>query len=712
MYPRPSVSLLPEALRPTVGAEVVPSRLCHEHGLQPGTRLDALDETVWQRLPASSVRALAAEVVRVVRRRWPDVRAISDPVSATSVALSDVDGGLSPRARNRLRVAGWQSWIQFRSVTVADLAAIPHLGAQLLLEILTAVEATDRGQPSGTVDSSGSPSTIPDPSPGERPSRAIGRLAKGIARARWSGRVLVDDPRLGPLVQRVDPSARTAREAALRVAEQRVTPTEARQVGKALRELDQEAARLRRLPLRDELSSLVAAIVPAEKGQEMVADRLGLGGQAAMTLQEAGDRSGVTRERVRQVENRFHQAVNECTPWTPVLDRVLRRLTVDAPTPLSERWRELESDGVVGAEVSPRSVGAAATALGKHLDVVIDEAHDLIIPGRFDPEVADRLASCARALVSHWGATTIDELLADVSGQGIEVNASLARLLVQRIHGFSWLDEPTGWFWVRGTGRNRLLNQVEKVMSVAGSITIGELRDGVGRHHRMQGFRPPREVLAQLCEQTGLYRREGDRLIGGPDLPDWKDVLGANERALVEVLFAHGPLMRRDELEQRVVDERGLNRSSFYVYLGYSPVIQRFAPSVYGLRGAEVSAAEVDALIPARARSQVLQDHGWTEDGDVWVAYRISPAAERSGVLSAPGSLKSVVQGGFELFAEDGRTVGTVVVEDNTWGLSPFFRRHGIEAGDYVVLRFALRERTATILAGGSDLLVRFQRTE
>jgi hypothetical protein len=96
----------------------------------------------------------------------------------------------------------------------------------------------------------------------------------------------------------------------------------------------------------------------------------------------------------------------------------------------------------------------------------------------------------------------------------------------------------------------------------------------------------------------------------------------------------------------------------------------------------------------------------------IWVAYRISPASERSGVLATPGALKPVVQGEFELFAEDGRPVGTVVVEDNMWGLSPFFRRHGIEAGDYVVLRFSLQERISTIYAGSSDLLLRFQRGE
>jgi Sigma-70, region 4 len=712
VYPLAGASLLPDALRSTLGEERIPARMCRAHGVRAGASLGDLDQGIWERLPAASVDALAQEVVRALRRSWREVEASQKYVSTGPLKLRDVEGKLSRRARNRLLATGMPGWMELRSVRVADLAAIPSLGAQLMLEILTVIEVADNAQPRGGVETEHSLQSGPAPAAMVRPSPTVGRLARRIERARWSAHVLAGDPRLGAYVQRVDSSAASAREAALRVAKQSFTPAQARGLAQSLRELDHEVARLRRLPLLDELHSVVAALVRSAAGQQIVIDRLGLGGEAAMTLQQAGERAGVTRERVRQVVKRFRAAVSKQSPWTPVLDRTIRRLSSDAPAPLSERWEPLVQEGVVDASFSPQTLVATADALGKRIDFVIDPANDLVVPGEIDPDVDSRLASRAGALVSHWGATTIDELRADLSSDGTVVSDALTRLLAQRLDRFCWLDEPNGWFWVRGTARNRLLNQVEKIMTVAGSITISELRDGVGRPHRMQGFRPPREVLTRLCEQTGTYRREGDRIVGGPDLPDWKDVLGINEATLVDALLTYGPLMRRDELEQQVVDERGLNRSSFYVYLTYSPVIERFAPGVYGLRGAQVTAAEVDALIPPHARTQVLQDHGWTDDGDIWVAYRISPASERSGVLGTPGALKPVVQGEFELSAEDGRRVGTVVVEDNMWGLSPFFRRHGIEAGDYVVLRFALRERTATIHAGSNDLLLRFQRGE
>ena len=709
MYPRPREHLLPTVLRPAIGTEVLPSKLCSANGLEPNTQLSALDEAVWERLSPAAVDSLASEVVRTAKARWREILPLRDPIAVTSLRVSDVDSELSNRARNRFRASGWSGEAELRSITVAELAAARQIGAKILLEILTVVEAIDRAT-AATDTSALGPDTIPKVD--LRPSPSVDRAAGEIARKRWSKRVLSGDPRLGKLVKKIDATADNAQVAALNTVGKPVDQAESRLLGGALSDLSQQAEGLRRLLLQDELHSLIAAIVPAENGQQMVRDRIGLGGQAPMTLQEAGDRAGVTRERVRQVEQRFRDAVQRCPPWTPVLDQVLKQLRAEGATQLSRLWRGLEERRLVDSRSSPGLVLAAAEALNKDVGVVIDHVNDLIAPGTIDGESEDQIASRARALITHWGATTIDELLADIASRGFTVDEELARLLVQRIDGFNWLDETAGWFWLRGTPRNRLLNQIEKIMSVAGSIAIGELRDGVGRWHRMQGFRPPRKVLAALCEQTGLYRQEGDRIIGGTDLPDWAGLLGSIERAFVDALFTDGPLMRRDDLEEVVVDKQGVNRSSFYVYLSYSPVIQRFAPGVYGLRGTEASAAQVDALIPPKVRSQVLQDHGWTQDGQVWVAYRVSPASSHSGVVSTPGALKAIAHGEFELFTEDGRTVGRVVVDDSTWGLSPFFRRQGVEAGDYVVLQFSLQERLARVFTGGSELLLQFQNAE
>jgi hypothetical protein len=478
-----------------------------------------------------------------------------------------------------------------------------------------------------------------------------------------------------------------------------------------INELIKQADELRYLPATTEIDQVVDALVKSERNAEAVKLRLGLTGQPAMTLQAVADRMGVTRERIRQIEARFRRELRiRRRPWTPALNRALRTLRDAAPIAWAEADELLRQERLIDDRSGVRAVVDAARLFG--LRVPFDVSDGVIFP-RGSAEAATATPPMARRLVSHWGATTVEELRAVLAEQQRgEIDSDTARQVLAVVPGRAWLDETQDWFWIKGTSRNRLLNQIEKIMSVAGSIDIGDLRNGVGRHHRMKGFRPPREVLARLCVDSGLYRREGDRIIGGADLPDWREALGGNEAALTEILFDHGPAMRRDELERRAVDEGGMNRSSFYVYLSYSPILERFAPGVYGLRGAPVSAATIKALIPQQTRQQVLQDHGWTSEGQVWIAYRVSPAGATSGVLGVPANLDDLLRGSYRLLAEDTRNVGTLVVDDNIWGVSPFYRRWGVEAGDYLVVQFDLAEKSAVLTAGEEEILLRFQEAE
>jgi hypothetical protein len=317
------------------------------------------------------------------------------------------------------------------------------------------------------------------------------------------------------------------------------------------------------------------------------------------------------------------------------------------------------------------------------------------------------IMQAARALVSHWGASTIETVEAELSAPDkTPVPSEVVTEVLETLPGFEWLDERHNWFWMP-TSRNRLLNQIQKIMSVAGSISISELRDGAGRFHRMNGFRPPKEVLANLCVSSGKYRRDRDRIIIEDGFPSWEDVLGGNERTLVDVLFTHGPVMRREDLEKIACDERGINRSSFYIYLTYSPFMARYAQGVFGLRGANISPAQVRALVPPRVRRHRLRDHGWTADRKLWLGYEVSAAGATSGVLHIDATIRELVDGTYELRTEDGRPVGRLVARGGAvWGLSPFFRRWGVEEGDYVLITLDATAGIASITAGSHELLL------
>ena len=691
MYPAVGEPLLPQILVPWFGTVHVRPQVARAVGLPPTTTLAELDAGVWQRHSRANVDALGHEVVHAVghgmRAQIADVKVFED---------RPVLGKVSVRTRNLLGYHGLVDSGHLTPMTLGGLLLVPNFGVRTLLEVLTATELRC--------------SLEPDRPKSERtPSRAVRAEAGRLVGKRWAARVSRHDPRVGHDVVLLHPLAESAKEAAKLMAAAKYTPSEAKKTASSIREFTSRMEALRKMPLESEMREVVGALVGPEPAREALTTRFGLDGSEPSTLEQAGATIGVTRERVRQLEQKLRKQLSNSTPpWTPVLDRALTKLSKLVPASEAGLEQALIDARLTKSKFSIASVLSAVSVFGKDCPFSVLDGR-LVPHGNWPSDAIVHKAT--RRLIEHWGLTTLDDLESALRESGQDVDRELLRLVVEGLEGFSWLGHEKRWFWLSG-GRNRLLNQVTKIMSVAGSIELAELRAGVGRHHRMQGFRPPQEVLAALCVATGKYRRTGNRISGDADLPDWRNVLGNNERILAEILFDFGPVMRRHDLERLAVKERGLNRNSFYVYLTYSPIISRYAAGVFGLRGASVTAAEVEALVPPRARNRVLLDHGWTDNGHLWAAFRMSPNSETTGILGAPAAFRPMVGGSYMLFTESERPVGTLVVEQNMWGMMPFFRRWGVEAGDYVVIVIDIGERKATITAGDEELLWRYQRGE
>ena len=266
--------------------------------------------------------------------------------------------------------------------------------------------------------------------------------------------------------------------------------------------------------------------------------------------------------------------------------------------------------------------------------------------------------------------------------------------------GFSWLDEKSGWFRIQGIGKHGLPKTIDKVLAVAGAVTAAQLREALGRNRRLWKEPPPEGVLLEFCRDLPGVRIEGKRIVADPPR-DWRTALTGVEWELVNVLREHGPVMERGDMEDICVRE-GMNRFSFHAFVSWSPVIVQLGHSVYGLVGGEVSESQIDDLLAARRANRtarrVLDSHGWTDSGKVWLSYRLSKAASTYAVITVPAALKKVVRGRFALVTPDGSRIGALATKDGrAWGLGAFLRQHGARIDDRILLTLDLAERTATV---------------
>lgn len=570
MYPRAAAPLLPGVLAPILGGEPLPRSLTATLGLPCGLCLGGLDEGVWVEYSRDVIGVLAGHVLRCVTRRWGEIAQLQSSVSFAGASVEELE--LSMRSRNCLLRNDWHRREKLpgralRDITVCELTRIHGFGPRSLLDVLSAASAASPPTPARV--------------------RELTLAARCLAGAPWSRLVSREDPRLGGMVRAVDQDARTAREAAQRAGSQDRALEEQWLLLLAINSLLAEANRLRGLGLEQELRDILAATLDSDSARLLVSARLGLAGEAPVTLERAGRATGVSHERVRQIEQSFREAIapalNAGGVWTPALDRTLQiiRHTKLATSP--RLGADLASRGLIPDGFSTSSILAAARVFAKPFEVYAE--HGLIYTHPL-PATPAQIAKPAGWLVRHWGATTIETVRARLHAEtGLQAPAQLTTLLLETHKGFRWLDQRRGWFWIRATAQNRVLNQVQKILSVTPSLTTRELRHGIARHHRMKGVRLPHHILAALCKDSGRYELDGERVLARPGHPRWQDLLGANEATLVEVLSEHGPVMTRAALEQIAVHDRHLNRHSFTMYLSCSPVLDRPADGVYRLRG-------------------------------------------------------------------------------------------------------------------------------
>lgn len=536
--------------------------------------------------------------------------------------------------------------------------------------------------------------------------------AEKLAQSRVANRIRCSDPRVSKLCEDLLYAANnsgdyspldskaTLQQVALRLAVCTCAPSTSSQLLSAIRLLRLRLAELMRMNLETELRSLAATHL-RNRDLEMVLALWGWTGELPRTLQSVGDSFGLTRERVRQIGSKFEKVYRRRKAFLPRLERVLRFVTRCVPIVADDIEKELQARRLTHSRFRVESIVECAKRFGQPVPFVVDESGGArVVTEAKDTGLTRLIAMHARRSVSKYGlANTVDlkEELTDKIHSSIDLSilSNVIRAMA------SYEDLGKGWFWLRDSTRNHLLTIVRKILSVSPRIHVSEMRAGIANDPRGMRFAPPKQVVLGFCQSAAECDVEDDVIIVRQE-QDPVQVLSDTEQVILNVFRTHGPLLSRAALEEHCAN-RGVNRHTMGLYVGRLPIIARYGPSVYGLRGAVFSPGDLSRASVRRERRYF--EHGWTENAEPWVATRLPPSALSNGTVQLPASFRQQVSGRYALRTEDGLVIGVLVVSDHgTWGLGPLFRRRGGEPGDMLLLTFDLQQRQVTARLG--DLAV------
>jgi hypothetical protein len=596
-------------------------------------------------------------------------------------------------------------------LTFGRLNLIPNFGVKSMLDLLCVAEAADEL-------ASAEPDESEDPDGGTE----LRILREGLQPG-WAEQISGADPRF---VSLPTPAALDELLAAGRLGRA--------QAQVVSRQIDESAA----VPFDRSLRELVAAFASLEGDRlDALVARLGLGGEPPITLEATGKRLNVTRERIRQIEAKMLARRPPHPIWLPALDEALRRVQAHAPLAAEGLTALLLEYGLTERPFGPEAF-LAALELARH-------DHDLRISGRVlttgesRRTASDRAADLASfleaisGLVRTFRVSNVQAAAAAVArtsdGKGTEPTdpwdpsypsePGVAERDVRRTLdelGAAWLDDE--WFWLREQEDARgsaLLRLIANMLSVAadGTLSIADLREGVRRRFvwRGMGETPTRSALLGFCElhdELVVDRDRGTVTILSPIPLD--RAASPSDRALIDVvLSAPGQVVERIELLNGATT-RGVNESTATVYTTYSPFLKQIDLNIWGVRGIDPDperVAELTRARQARPRGQRTMGFRWVGDRTLQVAVRVPSMG--AGVFLVPAAARDTVKGrAFEAFTQVGDEVGTLKVDDasaSSWGLLPFVRRSGAEAGDVIVIEFDLDAGVAVLELLGAEIL-------
>lgn len=683
-YPRPGERLAPSILFSALH-EPAPPDLVAGTALE-GCRLCDLDETVWEKLPRETIYALSEAVISRVASACARRALQNRRLPRLPAGLKLEQMGLETRTLRCLGEAGYGAHPErLGDRTIGDLLALRSFGPRCLVDLLSAVEALSQG--------------------GRRLNPELTVEAELLAALPGAALANAEDPRFGSLIVEVDEGAATAEQVAQRLLARTCDPPDAPEMIERVRELRRRLEALALGTLEDELVQVFAS-TGSPRNREILISYYGWKDGRTHTLAEIGARYGMTRERTRQICAKLVRRKDPRQILAPVLDRTLGLVAERLPRSADRLEAELRDAGLTRVGLGLSNIQVAARLLGRQVPFVVvgvDQGRLVVRPG--EERIPPAVAEAARKQVFYRGVTTVGRVMAAVSARfKTPVSEALVVETVQLMTGFGWLDRAAGWFCLASPSRHGLPKAIEKTLAVAGRLGIEQLAAAIARNRRLWKTPVPLAVLLEFCRQMRGLRIEGSSVLADPPL-SWAETLTGVEAHLVRILREHGPIMERGMLEDLCVAQ-GINRFSFNAFLATSPVIAQYGPSVYGLVGADVSPTTIQAMVEKqraqRAAIRVLEDHGQTEDGRIWLGYRLSKAASTYAVITVPAALKDVVTGRFDLMSADGRHVGTLAArEGRAWGLGAFLRQQGAQVDNYVRLTFDLKARQAVVTIDG-----------
>lgn len=419
------------------------------------------------------------------------------------------------------------------------------------------------------------------------------------------------------------------------------------------------------------------------------------------TLNELGTRFRVSRERIRQIEKTDSEKLREAYYWEDPLPRIRTAMLLvkrNHSVSPAEIYDLLLQRSLVASEDTVADLLAVWRAIdpsNSSISDILQEWRVLDFEDYAFPEdtisfaktgldlqqqaASSEILRVATPLVRQVGAVATAHIVEDFSDYEITKEDVAAVLTADNMR------EVLPGYWARAIGKPVPYTVVKKMLAICGPLNLRQLRRGLIRHQRRQGYPvAPMGVLRAVLEQYNEFN------VGADDVVHLRKTnvsvkLGNWERVWLKLVEGKGPVVHTDSIHRAFAKNR-LRPITASVLMRKSSLVEPVGKQLFCLPGSRITDEDIDC-----GKTQALKidpDPYLTYDemGDVVYEATAQQYMDRNGSLSAGPA--SVMEGRWKTVV-DGEEIGDFTVgQPWIYGLSEARDALDLHAGDRMGICF------------------------
>lgn len=246
---------------------------------------------------------------------------------------------------------------------------------------------------------------------------------------------------------------------------------------------------------------------------------------------------------------------------------------------------------------------------------------------------------------------------------------------------FYWLDDQNFIFEHTPDNRKKVLNVLKKILFTQKKISYEDFKDSLLSNSRI-GMSPPLDIMQKICQKEGFkYDNEFIYYSGH------KIQMSENEELLIKIFKNNGDFLSMMEIVD-LADKENINLGSLGWTMGQRGWCKKLENNIYCLYGTVFDKEKFDNALKkskqySRAGNASLLDISWVEKRKTSIKIKISRTIQLKGFLNIPANWLKILEGTYY----HSNTKSEVKINGAIWNLDKIL--NNFEIDDEIELIFS-----------------------